>query len=111
MLVRPNVFRISALGNNSRLWPNRTIGIKLMSTICLVVILALFALQARITLRADSNSTSLFDKRHFWSNSHCCAHNFYIRNTFPISFYPFLSLSSHKTGSRYLSNKWYNDKK
>ncbi len=46
VLVCAHMRRISSLGDNSRLWPHRTIGIQLVAAVRLIIVFALFAVEA-----------------------------------------------------------------
>jgi hypothetical protein len=76
VFMSPNVGRISSLAHDSRIGPHGTVSIELMHTVRLIVILALLALQTRVTLRANTDSLSRLDECDFRSNTERCSNNF-----------------------------------
>lgn len=75
--MRPNIFRVPSLRNNSRLRPHRTISIQLMLTIGLIIRLALSTLQTGVRLRTNTHTRPLLDKCNLRSNSDCSSDDFY----------------------------------
>lgn len=77
MLVGSYVRRVSSLGDNAGLGPYSAVSIKLVAAVSLVVVVALLAVEARVTLCSYTYTLTWLDKGHLWSNSQCLSYNFY----------------------------------
>lgn len=75
MLVRPDVRGVTALRYNARVRPNGAVCVKLVLAVRLVVVLALFAFEASVTLSTDTNALSFLDQGNLGSNTNGLANN------------------------------------
>lgn len=61
--------RVSALGNHTGIRKGRSVGVELLLAVCLVVVSALAAVEARVGLSADTNTLAGLDLGDLWSDS------------------------------------------
>lgn len=75
MLVCADVRRVTSLRHDSRLRPDSTVGIQLLTAVRLVIRLALLAIQARVALSSYTDSLSDLDQSDLGTDSQRCAYD------------------------------------
>jgi len=76
VLVGSNMRRVASLGDDSGLGPFGTVSIQLMTAVCLVIGVALSAVETRVGLSTNTNSLSGLDQGDLWTDAQSCTDDF-----------------------------------
>lgn len=77
MLVCAHVRGVASLGDDATVGPLGTVGIQLMATVCLIIVLALAAVETGVGLRSYTNALSRLYQGDFGTNPQRFPNNFW----------------------------------